>query len=170
MQTEMRTEMQMSAVIDTPQNDETTAWWFLDLLAVEHRCAPDMDTVVLEATLPLGASPPLHVHEDLDDTWFVIDGEMIVRCGDEERTVGAGHWVSLPRGVPHTFLVTGDRDARILLVHDNPSFRDFVRDVGVPADERVVPTAPAFPPLDELARIAASHDMAIVGPPMTPVS
>jgi hypothetical protein len=35
--------------------------------------------------------------------------------------------------VPHTFRVVGDRPARILLVHDNASFRDLVRELGIPA-------------------------------------
>jgi len=30
----------------------------------------------------------------------------------------------MPRGVPHTFRVVGEREARILLVHDNASFRE----------------------------------------------
>ena len=92
-----------------------------------------METIVLEMTLPVGSSPPLHVHDDLDDTWYILEGEMVVRCGDDDTVVGAGHWVSMPRGVPHTFRVVGDREARILLVHDNASFRDLIRDLGVPA-------------------------------------
>jgi len=118
--------------------------------------------------LPVGSSPPLHVHDDLDDTWYILEGQMVVRCGDEELLVGAGHWVSMPRGVPHTFLVVGEREARILLVHDTASFRDFVRDVGVPAIARVVPSNPSIPPMDELARTASSHDLRPVGPPLSP--
>jgi len=156
-----------TAIVDTPQSEQAQAWWFLDTLVVEHRCAPEMGTVVLEMTLPVGSSAPLHVHDDLDDTWYILDGEMVVRCGDEELVVGAGHWVSMPRGVPHTFRVVGEREARILLVHDNASFRDFVRDVGVPAATRVVPGQPQFPPMDELARRAASHDLRPIGPPMS---
>src|SRR5262249_28083344 len=94
-----------TAVIDAPDGEQTGAWWFLDLLVVEPRCAPDMTTTVLEMTLPVGSSAPLHVHDGLDDTWYVIDGEMVVRCGDDTSVVGAGHWVSMPRGVPHTFRV-----------------------------------------------------------------
>jgi mannose-6-phosphate isomerase-like protein (cupin superfamily) len=96
-----------TAVVDSPDNEQAQAWWFLDTLVVEHRCAPEMDTVVLEMTLPAGSSPPLHVHDDLDDTWYILEGQMVVRCGDEELVVGAGHWVSMPRGVPHTFRVVG---------------------------------------------------------------
>src|ERR1700684_3072570 len=109
-------------------------WWFLDTLVVEHRFAPDMNTVVLEMTLSVGAAPPLHVHDNLDDTWYILEGQMVVRCGDEE-------------------LVVGEREARILLVHDNPSFRDFIRELGIPADTQIVPSQPLFPPLEELARV-----------------
>jgi len=156
-----------TAVVDTPKNEQAPAWWFLDLLVVEHRCAPDMTTVVLEMTLPVGSSPPLHVHDELDDTWYILDGEMVVRCGDDVRTVGAGHWVSMPRGVPHTFRVVGGRDARILLVHDNASFRDLIRELGIPAGAHVVPAQPVFPSMEELARVAGAHDLRPVGPPMS---
>ena len=92
---------------------------------------------------------------------------MVVRCGDEELVVGAGHWVSMPRGVPHTFRVVGEHQARILLVHDNTTFRDFIRALSIPATALIVPSRPMFPPMDELARIAASHDLRPIGPPMS---
>jgi len=155
------------AVIDGPNNEDAKAWWFLDTLVVEHRRAGDMQSVVMEMTLPVGHAPVLHVHDSLDDTWYVLEGQMAARCGDTEMVVGAGDWVSMPRGVPHSFRVVGDRPARILTVHDNSTFRDFVTDLGVPAPEHVVPHQPCFPPLDELTRVAALHDLRPVGPPMT---
>ena len=156
-----------TAVVDSPANEEAQAWWFLDTLVIEHRCAPDMATVVLEMTLPVGSAPPLHVHDDLDDTWYILEGTMVVHCGDDQLVVGGGHWVSMPRGVPHTFRVVGDREARILLVHDNASFRDLIRAVSTPATDRVVPSEPAFPPMDEMARIAAAYDLRPIGPPLS---
>jgi mannose-6-phosphate isomerase-like protein (cupin superfamily) len=156
-----------AAVIDSPQNEQAQAWRSLDLLVVEHRCAPGMETIVLEMTLPVGSWPPLHVHHSLDDTWYILDGKMVMRCGDDVLVVGAGHWVSMPRGVPHTFCVIGDREARILLVHDNASFRDLIRELGVPAAAHVVPAQPVFPSTDELARVASSHDLTVIGPPMS---
>ena len=102
-----------------------------------------MDTVVLEMTLPVGSAPPLHVHDDLDDTWYILEGQMVVRCGDDELVVGAGHWVSMPRGVPHTFRVVGDREARILLVHDNASFRDLIRELEQSQRRRTCRSEPA---------------------------
>ena len=156
-----------TAVIDDPKSSQANAWWFLDTLVVEHRRAPGMESLVLEMTLPVGHAPALHVHETLDDTWYILEGRMAVRCGDDEYIAEAGHWVSMPRGVPHAFRVVGDRPARILTVHDNATFRDFVAELGVPTAERVPPPSPSFPPFDELARVANSHDINPAGPPMT---
>jgi mannose-6-phosphate isomerase-like protein (cupin superfamily) len=160
---------QMSAaVIDGPDNASAAAWWFLDALVVEHRGAAEMAGIVLEMTLPVGHSPALHVHDTLDDTWYVLDGQMAAVCGDDELLIEAGHWVSMPRGVPHTFRVVGDRPARILTIHDNATFRDFVRELGAPTTERVPPPVPSFPSMDQLVRVAAAHDLRPIGPPMTP--
>jgi mannose-6-phosphate isomerase-like protein (cupin superfamily) len=156
-----------TAVIDSPESEQAQAWWFLDTLVVEHRCAPGMQTVVLEMTLPVGSAPPLHVHAELDDTWYILEGQMAVHCGDEGFIVGAGHWVSMPRGVPHTLIVIGDRQAHILMVHDNASFRDLVRALGIPATAHAVPDQPAFPTMDELVRVASANDLTPVGPPMS---
>lgn len=156
-----------TATVDERGGDSTAAWWFLDALVVEHRVAPQMASVVLEMTLPVGHSPALHVHDTLDDTWYAIEGRMAARCGDDEFVVNAGDWVSMPRGVPHTFRVVGGHPARILTIHDNGSFRDFVRHLGAPAAARTVPDVPHFPPIEELARTAASHDIAAIGPPMS---
>jgi mannose-6-phosphate isomerase-like protein (cupin superfamily) len=157
----------VTLIVEAPRSEQSPAWWFLDTLVVEHRGVPGFQAVVMEMTLPVGSTPPLHVHHDLDDTWYILDGDMAVRCGDDQLAVGAGFWVSMPRDVPHTFRVVGDRPARILLVHDRPSFRDFVRALSVPAGALVVPEAPFFPPMDEVGRAAAAHDLTPVGPPMT---
>jgi len=85
----------VGATVDVRDGQDTTAWWFLDGLVVEHRVAAEMAGVVLETSLPVGHSPVLHVHETLDDTWYAIEGRMAARCGDEEFVVNAGDWVSV---------------------------------------------------------------------------
>jgi mannose-6-phosphate isomerase-like protein (cupin superfamily) len=156
-----------AALVDDPGSADAAAWWFLDVLVVEHRRAAGMASIVLEMTLPVGHAPAMHVHDALDDTWYVLEGEMAVRCGDDEYVATAGHWVSMPRGVPHAFRVVGDRPARILTVHDNATFRDFVAELGTPTAERIPPPVPSFPPMDVLAGVANRHDLRPVGPPMT---
>lgn len=45
-----------TAVVDILGSEETQAWWFLDTLVIEHRCAPQMNTVVLEHVLGGGGT------------------------------------------------------------------------------------------------------------------
>lgn len=120
---------------------------------------------VAEAILPEGASPPAHVHTSLDDSFYVLDGQMMVHCGDEVWPAGPGSWVQFPGGVPHTFRVLGG-PARILMVHADDSFLAAVRDIGRPATGTDVPDAGTGPTREELDRMLAAHGITNVGPPM----
>ena len=57
---------------------------------------------VIETAPAPGVSPPLHAH-DFDETFYVMEGELIFRLRDEYFTVGAGQLAFAPRGVPHTY-------------------------------------------------------------------
>jgi hypothetical protein len=126
----------------------------------------ESESTVAVATLPEGASPPLHVHDDLDDSFYVLEGTIVVRCGEQVEVARPGSWVPFPRRVPHTFRVVGG-EARILMVHSDDSFMDFVRDVGRPAHGDEVPTTGDGPPIDILMRSMAEHGMTTVGPGMS---
>lgn len=96
-----------------------TAYWFLDTLAVVHSATPPL---VIEVTVPPGGSPPLHVHDDLDDSSYLLDGRLAMRCGERSFRCDPGAYLPQPRGVPHTFRVLGSRPARMLLIHGDNSF------------------------------------------------
>jgi quercetin dioxygenase-like cupin family protein len=121
--------------------------------------------VVAEARLPAGASPPLHVHDELDDSFYVLDGRMVVRCGDDVFLASAGTWVQFPSRVPHTFRVL-DAPARVLLVHADDSFIRTVKAVGRPADADDTPTTRGGPSVRALDVALARHGITNVGPPM----
>ena len=142
----------------------TSSWMFLGV-QIELLTDSDAPVVVAEGVLPIGASPPLHVHADLDDSFYLLDGRMVVRCGDDVFVATSGTWVQFPSQVPHTFRVL-DGPARILMVHANDSFIRAVRAIGRPAAAGDVPTTGAGPPIEELNRAFAAHGMTNVGPPM----
>ncbi len=62
-----------------------------------------------------GFDTGLHVHERLEETWYVLNGELEFRIGDEILTAGAGATVFVPPHVPHAFANRGDANARFLL-------------------------------------------------------
>ena len=61
------------------------------------------------------AGPPLHVHDRDDECFYVLDGELSVRCGSDVFDAAAGSFVFLPRGRPHRFWAR-DTSARLLLI------------------------------------------------------
>lgn len=56
-----------------------------------------------------GAAPPLHIHHDADETFYVIEGEMTIFVGDERIEAGTGDFVFGPRGVPHAYLAQSEQ-------------------------------------------------------------
>ena len=71
---------------------------------------------VVENVMPAGAAgSPLHRHE-FDEAFYVLEGELLFRLGDELVTVGAGGVAFAPGGVPHTFANRGTERARFLVV------------------------------------------------------
>ena len=144
------------------------AWWFLGTLAVLRNPigAPRTPTVI-ELTIPSGGSPPLHMHKSLDDSFLLLDGEILVQCGDRRMLARPGSYVVLPAGIAHTFRVTSAAPARMLLVHAADDFLDFIEAVGSPTQDLRVPPAGEYDlSRDALIRIGAEHDLSIVGPPL----
>lgn len=141
----------------------TATWWFLDTLVVERRLANPSSTTVLEMTLPVGAAPPLHVHHDYDDSFYLLAGEIVVRSDDAVWVVHPGDWVSTPRGTAHGFRVVGDEPARILIVSDSDSFIRLIRALGEPAPAAALPTAGSGPDTEHVLRSFAEHDITVIG-------
>ena len=59
---------------------------------------------------------PLHLHHDDDEAWYVLNGRLKVRIGDDEHDVPAGSAVIGPSGVPHTFWNPDPVPARYVIV------------------------------------------------------
>ncbi|HEX5421312.1 MAG TPA: cupin domain-containing protein [Gammaproteobacteria bacterium] len=146
--------------------DTSRAWWFLGTLAVlrNPEGAP-RSPAVIELTIPPGGSPPRHIHGSVDDSFLVLDGEIVVRCGEQTFLARQGSYVALPAGIEHTFRVTSSGPAKLLLVHADDSFLNFIEAAGSPTkDLRVPPEGAADLDRAALMRIAAEHDVRIIGP------
>ena len=61
------------------------------------------------------AGPPLHRH-DFDEAFYVLEGELTFKLGDEVFTRTAGELAFAPRNVAHTYANHSDAPARALLV------------------------------------------------------
>src|ERR1041385_2894666 len=56
-----------------------------------------------------GKTTPLHLHESFDETFYVLEGELLVHIDGEEHPAPAGSVAFVPRGLAHAFLVTSEQ-------------------------------------------------------------
>jgi len=150
---------------------EGTPVWFLGNLMVVKATARSTNGAygLLESLIPAGASPPLHVHYREDESFWVLDGALTIRCGAETYRATAGSYVFLPRGVPHTFRVDGDAPARMLTLLTPGGGEAFFVEGGRPA-ERMTLAPEGRPDLARLQKVALEFGSEFVGPPLPPPS
>lgn len=149
---------------------EGEALWFGNSLATIKadgeatggRCA------VFEILAPQGNGPPLHVHRNEDEWFYVLEGELLFWVDGQTIMCGPGAFAFAPRNRPHTFTVTSPT-ARYVVVAQPAGFDQFVRALSVPAKTRTLPPAAVEQPTpDCMTDMAARHKIEILGPPGIP--
>jgi mannose-6-phosphate isomerase-like protein (cupin superfamily) len=94
---------------------------------------------IIEEIAPLDT--PLHVHEREDELFYVLEGEHVFRCGDEEFEVGPGGTVFAPRGVPHSHRRVVPRTGRMLTLTSPAGFEGFFRELAAAEQEGRIESA-----------------------------
>lgn len=57
-----------------------------------------------------------HTHRTEDEIFYVLEGSMTFRCGDDTFDVDGGGFVFLPHGIRHGYSLRGAAPARVLVV------------------------------------------------------
>lgn len=112
--------------------------------------------LVEHLALPPGFASPYHTHHREDESFYVVDGEIAVLCGDTWMRAPAGSFVFGPREVPHGFAVLGNAPARVLLLCSPGGFEQFVAELSE--------AAPAPPDMARLVQVADQYGITIHGP------
>ena len=71
---------------------------------------------------PNADGPESHVHEDEDDAFYVLDGELTFLLEEGDLSAPTGTFVLVPPGVKHTFRNALDRPTRVLNIHAPAGF------------------------------------------------
>src|SRR3954468_5914934 len=102
---------------------------------------------VVEHPFPVGALVPPHLHTREDEYSIVTEGEIGFRSGDREVVLGAGGYVTKPRGELHAMWNAGPTPARRIEVISPAGFEGFFRELaelvadGGPSPEAAVALA-----------------------------
>ena len=111
---------------------------------------------LLEAEEPPGFGPPLHIHHDAAEAFYVLEGEYVMFLDDREVACPAGSFIFIPAGMRHGFRV-GAVPSRKLNFYFPAAMIGYFDDLseairGGEVEERL------------LAEIGRRHSMEVVGP------
>lgn len=112
-----------------------------------------------EITCEPGAGPPLHVHNDVDEAFYVLQGTFEFQLGEQRMTQSAGWFGFGPRDVPHAFAARGDTPATLLMIVSPAGLEVFFARLSEMTAER-----PAD--MEAVTALFEAHGMKIVGPPL----
>lgn len=154
---------QPSTVVRRPE--EGRASWFLNSLVTERVAVAETGGAygMSEHLLTAASNPPLHVHHDEDEGFYVLDGELELEVGDRVVVATAGTYALAPRGVPHTFRVLTPTVRMLVIGSGKPehNIEHFFHAVGEPAAARELPV-PGAPDVDRLVAVAAADGIEFV--------
>ncbi len=65
---------------------------------------------------PGGTAPILHIHRDMEEMFYVLEGEVEIQVGNQTVAGQPGAFVLVPRGTRHTFTNRGTKPAKLLIM------------------------------------------------------
>lgn len=118
-----------SATIEATPN---TAYWMagdLNIVKITGEQTNGAFTLFDTFVMPLGGPPP-HIHL-LEDEWFyVLEGEVTFRLGNQFILVTPGTPVFVPKGTVHNFQNTGDTIAHMMTLFTPAGIEGLFAEVG----------------------------------------
>lgn len=111
---------------------------------------------LLEASEPPNFGPPLHIHTDAAEAFYVLEGLYRIFIEDQEYSCPAGSFVYIPAGVVHGFRV-GPDPSRKLNLYAPASMVGYFDELSQAFASGDVDDA-------RLEEIAQRHGMEILGP------
>jgi len=72
----------------------------------------------------VGAGP--HYHRGRDEFFYVLEGELVLRIGDERHVAGAGTFAFVPRKTIHGFHNESGSSATLLVMHHPAGFERYL--------------------------------------------
>jgi len=98
----------------------------------------------------------LHVHENEDELFYVLEGEHVFEVGNQRFQRGPGGLVFAPRGVPHAQRRVVPRTGRIMVLTSPAGFEGFFR--GLAEADRAGALGP-----DVYARVSKKYGITWLG-------
>lgn len=119
---------------------------------------------LLEAVVPPGGGPPPHIHYAEDETFIILEGEIMFSTDAGTIAAPAGTVVHVPKGTKHSYATVGTAPVRMLFLYAPAGMEAMFDEIGTPAQPGV--PAPPLSPEDvaKLLSVAAKYNFAVLPP------
>lgn len=102
--------------------------------------------------------PPLHIHLEQDEIFYVVEGEYKFRLAEEFFELKAGDTIFLPRNIPHTWIQTTDKGKLLYFLQPAIKMEEFFQ---------TMHNLGRAPSAEEYNSISMAHGIKNVGPPLS---
>jgi quercetin dioxygenase-like cupin family protein len=118
----------------------------------------DGQFALIEAVSRKGNVPPPHIHHREDETFYVLEGEIVVSVGDRTIKGTAETMFFLPRDVPHSFTIESEQ-SRMLILLTPAGLEGWFKEFSVPAQAMTLPPAdePAYGEVQRMLEAAPRY-------------
>ena len=117
-----------------------------------------------EAIVPPGGGPPPHRHRREEESFYILEGEITFRVGDEEIVNSAGTFVNMPVGSVHSFKNATDQVARMIISVAPAGLENMFFEVGTPIELGDTPPPPSQSEIETLINVAPNYGVEIMVP------
>ena len=110
---------------------------------------------LLEADEPPGFGPPMHIHHDAAEAFYVVAGEYQIFVEEREFACPAGSFIYIPAGILHGFRV-GSEQSRKLNLYTPAAMVGYFDELAQLAGTEMDPV--------QLVEMARRYGMEVIGP------
>jgi quercetin dioxygenase-like cupin family protein len=108
---------------------------------------------VVEIVAEAGDSTPIHVHQNEDEHFLILEGAARIAYGDKMLDAAAGETISLSRGIPHAWGNASAYPLRMVVIASPGGCEEALRIITKGGDI-------------DLAALAKKFNIRVIGPPL----
>jgi quercetin dioxygenase-like cupin family protein len=127
-----------------------------------HREPDSVYSIVEWVAEPGGPGSSLHIHRATDEAFYVLEGTLCFRLGEETVEASAGAFVFAPRGIVHAFWNQGPSLARMLVMMSPPGFVRYLEEL---ANGLTAVGDDAEAAMSLRKELSEKYDIEVLGPP-----
>ena len=108
---------------------------------------------------PEFSGPAPHIHLEMEEGFYVVEGMFYVQVGDEQVRAPAGSFILIPRGTVHTFANPLPTPSKFLLIASPAGFEHYFEELAPLVKEH------GYPSPEAMQGLAEKYNFRIVPPP-----